>query len=67
MFRPELNALAELQKYRKRKDSDTKLIDDEVKETVSVTCRENFYQYLTNTTLHGLRYIGDQTLTVLER
>lgn len=67
MYRPELKALADLQRYRKRKASDTKLIDDEVKEAVTVTCRENFYQYLMSTTLHGLRYIGDQTLTALER
>lgn len=67
MQRPDWKSLADLQKYRKRKESDAKLINDEVKETVSVTCRENFYQYLTNTTLHGLRYIGDKTLSILER
>lgn len=68
MFRPVLD-INNLKKQRKRKDSDSKLIriDSEVKETVTVTCRENFNQYLLNTTLHGLRYVGDKSLSSWER
>lgn len=29
--------------------------------------KENFLEYLTNSTLHGLRYIGTVTLSVVER
>lgn len=31
------------------------------------TCRENLRQYLVNTTLHGLKYVGDNTITLFER
>lgn len=31
------------------------------------TCRENFRQYLINTTLHGLKYVGDNTISFFER
>lgn len=30
-------------------------------------CRENFHQYMDETTLHGLKYIGDRSLSVIER
>lgn len=30
-------------------------------------CKDNFEQFLLNTTLHGLKYIGDATITRLER
>lgn len=31
------------------------------------TCHESFRQYLKNTTLHGLKYVGDDTITLFER
>lgn len=40
---------------------------DETKNTVRESCRECFHQYLKNSTLHGLRYVGDQSLTLFER
>lgn len=30
-------------------------------------CRENFNHYLVNTTLHGLKYVGDRKITRPER
>lgn len=41
----------------------------EKEENLSVTksLNENFNQYLINTTLHGLKYIGDRTITWFER
>lgn len=30
-------------------------------------CRENLDEYLKDSTLHGLRYLGDRTLTIFER
>lgn len=34
---------------------------------VEITCAENFRQYLLNSTLHGLRYVGDVKITIFER
>lgn len=30
-------------------------------------CRENLDEYLKDSTLHGLKYVGDRTLTIFER
>ncbi|KAG4079926.1 hypothetical protein HA402_006238 [Bradysia odoriphaga] len=35
--------------------------------TCETTCNESFRQYLRNTTLHGLKYVGDSTITLFER
>lgn len=40
-----------------------KTLNSELKKT----CNENFNQYLLNTTLHGLRYVGDRSITLFER
>lgn len=39
----------------------------EATRTVQITCKENFNQYLVNTTLHGLRYVGDRSISPFER
>lgn len=31
------------------------------------TCHENFKRFLVSTTLHGLKYVGDNTITLFER
>lgn len=31
------------------------------------TCNENFKRFLVSTTLHGLKYVGDNTITLFER
>lgn len=31
------------------------------------SCRENLRQYLMNTTLHGLKYVGDKKISRLEQ
>ena len=31
------------------------------------TMKATFWQYLLNSTLHGLRYVGETTITVFER
>lgn len=62
-FHPELrNSIA-----RKRKPISEQLLADDVKKTVRVTCQDNFHDYLVNTTLHGLRYVGDRSITPFER
>lgn len=33
----------------------------------AITCSENFRQYLLNSTLHGLRYVGETQISVFER
>lgn len=56
---------------RKRKEPPSEhrilSIDSETKRRVALTCQENFNQYLVNTTLHGLRYVGDRSITLFER
>lgn len=31
------------------------------------TCQDNFKRFLSNSTLHGLKYVGDNTITLFER
>lgn len=64
IFRPEWNIAMT---RHKKEPSHSGIIDDEVKKNVRITCRENFNQYLMNTTLHGLRYVGDRSITPFER
>lgn len=33
----------------------------------NLSCHENFHDYLENTTLHGLRYVSDRSLSFCER
>lgn len=37
------------------------------KPTTQNICCQSFGEYLFNTTLHGLKYVGDKTITLLER
>lgn len=37
------------------------------KEKPTNTCSENTNQYLVNSTLHGLRYVGDRNISYFER
>lgn len=60
--------------YRKKEKKDkTDLNEDlrwftnDVKQSILTRCRENFNQYLLNTTLHGLKYVGDRKITRFER
>lgn len=39
----------------------------EPRESKFSSCQENFNHFLQNTTLHGLKYIGDRTITRFER
>lgn len=66
VFRPEMHFVS---RHRKEHSDDGILptIDKEVKRNVRITCQENFNQYLVNTTLHGLRYVGDKKITPFER
>lgn len=52
---------------RKKKQISEQLLPDDVKKTLRITCQENFHEYLVNSTLHGLRYAGDRSLTPFER
>lgn len=36
-------------------------------QSVAKSLKENFNQYLINSTLHGLKYVGDRTITRFER
>lgn len=53
----------------KNDKSDSKLdkIENDIKKNLSISCRENLNEYFFNSTLHGLRYVGDRTITRVER
>lgn len=38
-----------------------------IKPATKSTCCQNIRDYLLNTTLHGLKYVGDGTITLIER
>lgn len=41
--------------------------DSERSASFKTICRNNLRQYLINSTLHGLKYVGDNTITLFER
>lgn len=47
-----------LQKYKNDRNDDTE---------ENMSCRENLNEYLLNSTLHGLRYVGDRAISRVER
>lgn len=48
-------------------DSKIQKFESDIKKSLRVSCRENLNDYLLNSSLHGLRYVGDRTITRLER
>lgn len=48
-------------------DSKIENIENDIKKSLRVSCRTNLNEYLFNSTIHGLRYVGDRTITRLER
>lgn len=66
MFQPEIHYSVD-RKKKEQPEHSVLSIDSETKKRVALTCQENFNQYLINTTLHGLRYVGDRSITLFER
>lgn len=66
MFEPRLQ-LDVLEKKRGKLESQLKRFRNDERRPSIDTCRENCDQYLKNTTLHGLKYIGDKSISRLER
>lgn len=66
IFQPEKNYSID-RKKKENPEHSVLSIDSETKKRVALTCQENFNQYLINTTLHGLRYVGDRSITLFER
>lgn len=70
MLKPELQACG-LQKKNKKLGIHfpQNRIQNEVNTENSffTTCKDSFNHYLVNATLHGLKYVGDLTITRLER
>lgn len=56
-----------LHNRKEKLDPKMQTIENEIAENLTVTCRENFNEYLYNSSLHGLRYVGDRTISRLER
>lgn len=52
----------------KKKDKfDSKIQKFDNDNSLRVSCRDNLNEYLLNSTLHGLRYVGNRTITRIER
>lgn len=64
VFSPTME-ISVLHNRKKRTDPEMRKLESDIRETVS--CRENFNEYLNYSSLHGLRYVGDRTISLLER
>lgn len=61
MFKPNL-----IQRVKPIKNTNKKIAW--AKETFKKrTCNQNIHEYLNNSSLHGLKYIGDSKITLFER
>lgn len=49
-----------------RSESRQRLQTDERRSKLAL-CRDSFHQYLMNSSLHGLKYVGDRMITRFER
>lgn len=56
-----------LHNRKDRSDQKVQKFENVIGQNMTVTCRDNFNEYLYNSSLHGLRYVGDRTITRLER
>ncbi|XP_037029673.1 pickpocket protein 28-like [Bradysia coprophila] len=67
MFQP--NKRLKVNAIRHRNLKNTQRINslESDSKTCETTCNESFRQYLRNSTLHGLKYVGDSTITLFER
>lgn len=52
---------------RHRIDSKLRNTEHDIEHNLKVNCRENFNEYLYHSTLHGLKYVGDRTISRFER
>lgn len=66
MFEPRLQVDVLTQK-RAKNELQLRQIQDTAKRSIVASCGENCHQYLMNTTLHGLKYVGDKKITRFER
>lgn len=66
MSAPEVQ-ISVLQNRKEKLSSRIRKFEDDIKRTLNVDCRENLNEYLFNSTLHGLRYVGDRTISRFER
>lgn len=68
MYRPPIYVISRSRNGNSARNSfKTFRTKKEIRERVKVKCRDNFIQYMSNTTLHGLRYVGDKNLSNIER
>lgn len=56
-----------VKKKRVKLETQIKPFRSAERRSVYDTCRENWNHYLVNTTLHGLKYVGDRKITRCER
>lgn len=67
MFEPRLRVDVLHTNKRKNDLHLKRLQNDGTRQSWQLRCREHFNQYLLNTTLHGLKYVGDRKCTRPER
>lgn len=71
MFKPPIYVVSSFKQHHalKIKENDSKILrpSTATKKALFKTGRENFNQYMSTTTLHGLRYVGDKSLSSVER
>lgn len=56
-----------IQNRKERLDSRWQAFENDIRRDFNVTCRQNFNEYLNNSSLHGLRYVGDRSISRWER
>lgn len=59
--------VANIPKKNRKNKSNRNSFQAEPRKSRFASCRANFHHFLQNTTLHGLKYIGDRTITRFER
>lgn len=50
-----------------RQNSRKRKMTKQIEDTLKVSCHDNLIEYLVHSTLHGLRYVGDQLISRFER
>lgn len=56
-----------LHNQKEKMNSKVQKLEKDNLRNLTVTCRGNFDDYLYNSSLHGLRYVGDRTISRCER
>lgn len=67
MFSPPEMEVGVLNNRKNNIDEKVQKFEKNLEKSLTVSYRDNFNEYLRVSTLHGLRYVGDRTITLFER